>query len=260
MLLSNNFQNIIDNQQNNIFQERSINMFPNVWTQNDYDDYLKYLETLYDEKNKIFFTKTCTTKYEVLGIKLPILRKIAVSISKTDIRSFLSFTEYKYYEEVMIKGFVIARIKDEKEFLTYFNSYINYIDCWGLCDSFCNSLKIVRTNSQKFFKVATKLALQKKEYHSRVGLCIILFHFVEEPYFTRIYDILNQITSDKYYINMAESWLICELYIKNKEQTLDFLKSNNLNKFTHNKAISKIKDSYRVTKTEKNYLNTLKKQ
>jgi hypothetical protein len=38
-----------------------------------------------------------------------------------------------------------------------------------------------------------------------------------------------------------------------------FLKNNNLNKFTQNKAISKIHDSYRVSKEEKEKLNRLRK-
>jgi len=73
-----------------------------------------------------------------------------------------------------------------------------------------------------------------------------------------IFDTLNKITSDAFYINMAQAWLICDLYIKYPKETLIFIKHNKLNKFTHNKAISKIHDSYRVSKEDKEYLNTLK--
>ena len=59
---------------------------------------------------------------------------------------------------------------------------------------------------------------------------------------------------------MAESWLVCELYTKYPEETTKYLKKNKLNKFTQNKAISKIHDSYRVSKEEKEFLNTLKKK
>ena len=59
---------------------------------------------------------------------------------------------------------------------------------------------------------------------------------------------------------MAEAWLLCEMYIKFPKETKTFIQKNNLNKFTHNKAISKIHDSYRVSKEEKEYLNTLRKK
>ena len=74
-----------------------------------------------------------------------------------------------------------------------------------------------------------------------------------------IFNILNKINSDKFYINMAEAWLVCELYIKYPNETLKYIKNNNLNKFTQNKAISKIHDSYRVSKDEKEYLNKFRK-
>ena len=57
---------------------------------------------------------------------------------------------------------------------------------------------------------------------------------------------------------MAQAWLICDLYIKYPKETLKFIKQNNLNKFTHNKAINKIHDSFRVSKEDKEYLNRLK--
>ena len=59
---------------------------------------------------------------------------------------------------------------------------------------------------------------------------------------------------------MAESWLICELYIYYPQETTNFLKTNNLNKFTQNKSISKIRESYRVSKENKDYLTTLKRK
>ena len=58
---------------------------------------------------------------------------------------------------------------------------------------------------------------------------------------------------------MAEAWLLCDMFIKFPNETKNFLKKNNLNKFTQNKAISKIHDSYRVTKEEKELLNNFKK-
>ena len=84
-------------------------------------------------------------------------------------------------------------------------------------------------------------------------------HFINSKNLSRIYDILNKINSDKFYINMAEAWLVCELYVKFPKETFNFIKNNNLNKFTQNKSISKICDSYRVSKEEKEVLKKNKK-
>lgn len=235
-------------------------MIPTTWSESTYQDYLKYLESLSDQKYKEFQGKLIFTKYEMLGIRIPKLRSIAKKISKTDIQSFFNLTQNKYYEEILINGFVIASIDEEKIFDEYFSKHINYIDDWSLCDSFCNSIKQVSKNKDKYFKIALELSLSNEEFISRVGLITILSHFVEKKYIKEILKLLNDIKSDKYYINMAEAWLICELYIKFPEYTEKFIKNNRLNKFTHNKAISKIRESYRVTKQDKDYLTTLKRK
>lgn len=104
-----------------------------------------------------------------------------------------------------------------------------------------------------------KLALNKEEFVSRVGLVMILNHFINQKNLDVIFDTLNKIQSDKFYINMAEAWLLCEMYIKFPKETTLFIKKNNFNKFTQNKAISKIHDSYRVSKEEKELLNSYRK-
>ena len=235
-------------------------MIPEVWNKETYKEFIKYLESLKDLKYKDFNKSiVLNSKYEMIGIRLPVMRDIAKKISKTNIEDFLRYIDNKYYEEVMIEGFVISYIKDEKIFYKYFKKYIKKIDNWALCDSFCISIKIVRKYENKYFNEAIKLSLNNNEFISRVGLIIILNHFINNDNLNDIFNLLNQIESDKFYINMAEAWLGCELYIKYPKDTLEFIKNNNLNKFTQNKMISKIRDSYRVSKKEKDYLNKFRK-
>lgn len=235
-------------------------MVPDNWNEESYKDFIEYLISIKDEKYKEFHSSLCSNcKYEMVGIRLPILRKIAKDISKTDIEKFLKFSKNHYYEEVMIQGLVISNIKDELIFNTYFKEHIKKIDNWALCDTFCNSIKIVKKYEGKYFKEAIQLSLNKEEFIARVGLIMILSHFIKEENLNTIFNTLNKIETDKYYINMAEAWLICELYTKYSNQTLEFIKNNNLDKFTHNKAISKIHDSHRVSLEDKEYLNTLRR-
>lgn len=226
----------------------------------NYKEFVQYLISLQDKKYKEFHSSlVLNSKYEIIGIRVPIIRDVAKKIAKGNIEEFLEFAQDKYYEEVMIQGLVISYIKDENIFNKYFKEYINKIDNWALCDSFCSSIKIVRKYDGKYFKEATKMALNEDEFISRVGLVIILDHFITIDNLNVIFDTLNKIQSDKFYINMAEAWLLCELYIKFPKETQEFLKKNNLNKFTQNKAISKIHDSYRVSKEEKELLKNYRK-
>ena len=231
-----------------------------TWNEENYKEFVQYLISLQDKKYKEFHSSiVLNSKYEIIGIRVPIIRDVAKKIAKGNIEEFLEFAQDKYYEEVMIQGLVISYIKDENIFNKYFKEYINKIDNWALCDSFCSSIKIVRKYEAKYFREATKMALNEDEFISRVGLVIILDHFITIDNLNVIFDTLNKIQSDKFYINMAEAWLLCEMYIKFPRETQEFLKKNNLKKFTQNKAISKIHDSYRVSKEEKELLNIYRK-
>lgn len=235
-------------------------MIPDTWNKETYQIFLNDLISIGEEKYKEFHQKLCFTKYEILGIRLPILRKLAKQISKTNKEEFLKYNTSTYYEEVLLEGLVISHLKEEESFDKYFFDYIKKIDNWAICDTFCNSIKIVEKNPQKYFEIAKNLSVQEDEFIARTGLIIILSHFVKEEYQHEIFKILDTIKSDKYYINMAQSWLVCELYISFPKETECYLRKNKLNAFTQNKAISKIRDSYRITKEEKEYLNTLKRK
>ena len=231
-----------------------------TWNEDNYKEFVKYLISMQDEKYREFHSSlVLNSKYEMIGIRLPIMRDIAKKISQSNIEEFLKYAQDNYYEEVMIQGLVISHIKDEKIFYNYFKEYVKKIDNWALCDSFCNSIKIIRKHEEKYFKEAIKMAGNESEFISRVGLVMILNYFISKENLNVIFDTLNKIHSEKFYINMAEAWLICEMYIKYPEETKNFIKKNNLNKFTQNKAISKIYDSYRVSKEEKELLNNYRK-
>lgn len=225
-----------------------------IWNKEKYGEFVNYLISLKDDKYRDFNSKLITTKYKMLGIRMPILRKIAKEISKGDYASFLKVSINNYFEEVMIKGFVIASIKDVEELNDYFYSYLDLIDNWTINDSFCNSLKIVSKNKEYFWSVVENLVYSNKEYYIRVGLIILLNYYVEEYYLDKIFLMLDSIKNDLYYVNMAEAWLLCEIFTKYSDITMLYLEHNKLNKFTINKTISKIRDSYRVDKKLKDYI------
>ncbi len=230
------------------------------WNKLEYKKFIEYLKTFQDKKYKEFHSKLIlNSKYEIIGIRVPIIRAITKQIIKTDYIEFLKYIENNYYEEVLIQGLVISHIKDEKIFFNYFKEYINKIDNWGICDSFCSSIKQIRKYEEKYFPLSICLSLNESEFISRIGLVLILNHFIKKDNLEIIFDTLNKINKDEYYINMAQAWLICDMYIKYPNETLNFIKENNLNKFTQNKAISKIHDSYRVSKENKEILNQYRK-
>ena len=66
------------------------------WNEETYQEYVEYLKSFKDKKYKEFHERLTTTKYEILGIRVPMQRKIAKEISKGDIVSFLENTNEHY--------------------------------------------------------------------------------------------------------------------------------------------------------------------
>ena len=79
-------------------------------------------------------------------------------------------------------------------------------------------------------------------------------YYLNDNYIDRVLKIVTSIDSDKYYINMAISWLLSMAIIKYEDKVINIIRSKTLNKFVQNKTISKINDSYRINKNIKNML------
>lgn len=89
---------------------------------------------------------------------------------------------------------------------------------------------------------------------------MLLDHYVKEEYINEIFEVIDNIKNEEYYVEMGIAWLVAEMYIKFPKQTMEYLKNCNLNKFTYNKALQKARESYRVSKEEKESLNKMKKK
>lgn len=231
-----------------------------VWDKNKYQDYTKYLNNYKEDKKFIDFNKKLIfTKYEILGIKVPNMRKIAKEISKTDIISFLNNVENNTYEEVMIEGLTISYIKDVDLCLKYFNKFINKIDNWAICDTCISSMKIVNKNKELFLRQIKRYIKSKDEYVVRVGVVLLLDYYIEDSYIDLVFDMINSINREEYYINMAIAWLVSICFVKYRNKTFEYLTNNKLNKFTYNKSIQKIIESYRISIEDKDVLRNMKR-
>ena len=96
-----------------------------VWNKESYNEFVEYLKSKQDKKYKEFHSSlVLNSQYEMIGIRVPIMREIAKEVAHTNIEEFLKVAQNKYYEEVMIQGLVISYIKDEEVFNKYFVEYI----------------------------------------------------------------------------------------------------------------------------------------
>lgn len=225
----------------------------------NYKEFINYLFIFKDDKYLEFNKKIVNSNATMIGIRTPIIKNIAKDISKNNPYKFLDLIKNNYYEETLLEGLVIAKLKEVDQFDKYFDSFILKIDNWAICDMCISAMKQL-SKEEKYFRLANKYIKSNKEFISRVGYIIMMDHFLDDKHIDKILEILNNEKESKYYyVNMAKAWLISVCFVKFRDKTLKFLLNNNLDTFTHNKAIQKIRESYRVSNEDKEYLKKFKK-
>ena len=214
-----------------------------------------------EEKFQKFSSSLLPGVINVAGVRLPVLRKIARDIAKSDWQAYLKNKDCRFMEETMLKGLVIGLLKEPPEkMLLLIENFIPEITNWSVCDSFCCGLKFVKENKKLVWNFIQKYLKSDKEYEIRTAIVILLNFYIDEEYLNRVLNCLNNIRTEHYYARMAAAWAVSICYIKFEKETLDFLlKHCKLDNLTYNKAIQKITESHRISKETKAKLKLLKK-
>lgn len=219
------------------------------------------LINLADEKYKKFHSNLCPGVENILGVRLPILRKISKDLSKNNYKNYLNNDSIKYYEEIMIEGLIIGYIKvDNETRFKYIRNFVPKINNWAVCDSFCNNLKFTKKNMSEVWDFILPYTSSKNEFDVRFAVVMMLNFYIVDDYIDNVLSVLNHIHHDGYYVKMAVAWAVSFAYIHFPDKTLSFLKNNNLDDFTYNKSLQKIIESNRVSKEYKDLMRSMKKK
>lgn len=216
---------------------------------------------LSDSEFQKFQRKLCPNINNIVGVRLPLLRKLAKEISKDDWRNFLRTCPTDYFEEIMLQGLVIGYAKaDIEEIINHITNFVPKIDNWAVCDSFCTSLKFTKSNMNRVFEFLKTYLESKKEFELRFGIVMLLDFYIVDQYIDQVLILLNEIKHDGYYVKMAVAWALSICYIKYPNRTMIYLKNNNLDDFTYNKTLQKITESFRVSKETKSIIRSMKRK
>ena len=224
------------------------------------DEVRKKILELADPKYKEFHSGLCPNTENIIGVRIPVLRKYAKELAKDDFRSYLSSIADDYYEEIMIKGMIIGLAKMEtEERLNYISEFVPKIDNWAICDTFCAGLKFTNKNKDVVWEFIKKYQNSRKEFELRFLIVMLLDYYITDKYIDEVIKILDKTKHDGYYVKIAIAWTISVLYVKYPKITMEYLKNNTLDDFTYNKALQKIIESYRVSEEDKNIMRKMKR-
>lgn len=227
------------------------------------EDIRKELKVLSEPEYAKFNKKSCPdTKKEVLGIRIPKLRLLAKEILKDeDWRVFIESADINCFEETILKGLVIAYSKiDLKEKLLLVEEFVPNMDSWAITDTFCPTLKIKPKELEEVWNFILPYTKSEKEFEARFSIIMMLDYYITEEYVDKVIKTIDTIENSAYYVQMAKAWVIAEIGIKFQTKAMKYLTGNNkLDKFTYNKALQKMIESYRISDETKIILKNMKR-
>ena len=218
----------------------------------------KHLFELQDIKYRDMQIKIIPTvdPNSIIGVRTPELRKYAKELIKEDYSIFLNELPHKYFDENQLHAFIISEIKDYSECINYINKFLPYIDNWATCDQL--SPKCLKKYTDELLVYINKWIKSSKTYTIRFGIGMLMSYYLDDKFNTEYLELVSNIKSDEYYINMMIAWFFATALAKQYKDTLPYIENKKLDIWTHNKTIQKAIESYRILPEYKEYLKKLK--
>lgn len=191
-----------------------------------------------------------------IGVRFPILKKYAKELDNNQREEFLNSLPHQYHEENILHAFILSNIKDYDEFIKRINAFLPYVLNWSVCDTICN---------KNLYKYLDKLIneiyawLKSKEiYRVRYAVKCLMNYYLNDKFKEEHLLKVEEVKLDDYYVKMMVAWYLATGLAKNYDSFIKPIEEKKFDKVTHNKAIQKAVESYRVSEEHKTYLKCLK--
>lgn len=214
---------------------------------------------LRDEKYAAFQGKLIPNipQKNYVGVRTPALRALAKKLRKEDGASkFLESLPHRYFDENQLHAFIISEEKDYDLCLKQVEEFLPFVDNWATCDQL--SPKVFKKNREKLLKSIRKWLKSHETYTVRFAIKMLMEHFLDEDFDPKYPEMVCRVRSDEYYVNMMIAWYFATALAKQYENVLPYIENKKLERWTHNKAIQKSVESFRISPEQKEYLKTMR--
>ncbi len=225
---------------------------------NVYEKVVAELKSKSDAEYKKFNDKITKTEYETIGVRMPEIKRVAKSVDKAEIEEYLEKCEFRYFEDTLIYGLLLPRLGLD-EFWKRKDEFLTKCDSWSHIDCFVSELKPKASEKEKLYSLLTEGIDSLDGFALRFRIVALMNFYVGGDRTEEILRIVERLDGRGFYNDMAIAWLLQVALVKRREETLVFMQNNSLSRFTQNKAISKMQDSFRIGEDDKIYLKTLRK-
>ena len=222
-------------------------------------DIVSQLFALQDKAYAEFQSKLLPTvpRETIIGVRTPELRRIAKQVNKaTASQELLQSLPHRYFDENQLHAFVLSEEKEFDRCIALLEQFLPYVDNWATCDQL--SPKCFKKHTTELLPHIRKWMASDHTYTIRFGMEMLMRYFLDEAFKPEYLKWVAAIHSEEYYIRMMQAWFFATALAKQWDATLPYIAQRRLHPWTHNKAIQKAIESYRITDEQKEYLRTLR--
>lgn len=214
---------------------------------------------LKDEKFKEFNSKLIpnVNPSAFIGVKTPAVRKFASDFAKhPECLDFMKILPHEYFEEYAVHSALIASMKDFSQALQFLEEFLPFIDNWAICDML--KPKVFKKHLDELLPAVKIWVSSPGTYTVRFGIGMLMSFYLDEHFSDEYLELVASVKSDEYYVKMMQAWYFATALAKQWEKAVVYIEEKRLAPWTHNKAVQKALESFRITDGQKKYLRTLK--
>ncbi|MGI6400817.1 MAG: DNA alkylation repair protein [Thermoguttaceae bacterium] len=197
-------------------------------------------------------------KTPVVGVRVPkiraILKTIPTEFDEAILHAILEptskITPLESLEERVAVAFILGRMKAplERKY-GLITAFLPYVDSWAVCDALASVVKPHSNEKEKFWSFLDQFYMEGAPYARRYALVTTLKYYIERDWIADMIERVERVAKLKiqdHAVNMAVAWLLCEVMVKFPDEAFKYLRECSLDDLTFNKALGKIRDSYRI--------------
>ena len=193
----------------------------------------------------------------IIGVRTPELRKMAKQVCKTPAaQAFMHTLPHRYFDENQLHAFILSEEKDFNACLAELEQFLPCVDNWATCDQL--SPKCFKKHTQELLPHIRKWMASEHTYTIRFGMGMLMRYYLDEAFRPEYLQWVASIKREEYYIRMMQAWFFATALAKQWSTTLPYIGQHRLHPWTHNKAIQKAIESYRITDEQKEILRGLR--
>lgn len=228
-----------------------------------YDELLEELHANADLKYNEFNAKIIRTGYNTIGVRTPAVIGLGRTVDKEFpgyIDAFCGHTDFSY-EELFIAVLVCGNIKEYDRGKAAFERLLPRFDNWSIVDQGVCRQKWLKPDIiraiEDFEYLKSDVSYFNGEFYKRTYVMTLFDYCLNDKHLDFAIEKLLSVPTGDYYVDMAIAWMLCDIAIKYYDRAVSLIKNKCFSPFVLKKAVSKCRDSFRLTVGQKDYLKSL---